>query len=727
MRLRSETAESPRDMIVRSFRLRADTINEAERSVEAVLCTESPTTVFDMRTWEPVDEVLRMDGWEPVDQVPLFDSHPQLSSNPNVEDDLRGSVRNIQVSGDKQTGKLYFAADKSSLNVWGKVRDKHARDLSIGAIPLEQTEIAPGETKLVGGKSYTAGPRKLFITTKWKVGETSVTPRGADPRAKIRQAPSAPPLLKEPTMNERLRAYLESIGLAKDASEAKANEFLATLRGDQLAEGERLRSPVATPAAITQTTVAAAPVVTSQAPNLDAVRAEAAAAERRRIDGLTDLAGNDVPRELLRSAIDNGWDENRASREFLGAIRTGRPGAVSAGPAIHSRGHETDCTLRSLQIGFMHRLGTRVIDPNASERVRAEQEREAEMGDRYRYLSMIDICREAVRLDRRTASHNPDELVREAVSGASLSAIFTTNVNARLLESYRGITDTTTAGWCREADVANFKTNERFSLGKTGDLEKLPRGGKATHATIDDMVETYKIARYAKQLILDEQDIIDDSYGALQTMPNEMGEASGRLRPALVYAILLLNPLLEDGLPIFHANHNNLVSGGPSALGVDALAAAITAMAKQTLDGVTLNINSKFIIIPQDLRWTTQTMLRAGEIRNTTASTKYPTYNPVQVSETDLMMVRDNRVGVAGVVDPSSNVAVAGSATNWFMSAAAMEAKTIEVGYRVGTGRQPQVRPFILTQGQWGVGWDISMDIGAKALDFRGLYKSVGQ
>jgi hypothetical protein len=50
-------------------------------------------------------------------------------------------------------------------------------------------------------------------------------------------------------------------------------------------------------------------------------------------------------------------------------------------------------------------------------------------------------------------------------------------------------------------------------------------------------------------------------------------------------------------------------------------------------------------------------------------------------------------------------------------------AKTVEVGYRIGTGRAPRIRSSILREGsgQWGMSWDVNLDIGVAGLDFRGL------
>ena len=86
----------------------------------------------------------------------------------------------------------------------------------------------------------------------------------------------------------------------------------------------------------------------------------------------------------------------------------------------------------------------------------------------------------------------------------------------------------------------------------------------------------------------------------------------------------------------------------------------------------------------------------------------------------------DNRLGVAGVTDPSTGEAYAGLATNWFLVCSPNQGPTIEVGYLAGTNRRPQLRRFMLDRGQWGIGFDIDMDIGAKALDYFGVHKSAG-
>ena len=94
-------------------------------------------------------------------------------------------------------------------------------------------------------------------------------------------------------------------------------------------------------------------------------------------------------------------------------------------------------------------------------------------------------------------------MIKAAFSGGTLTSIFTTNVNTMVLVGYMQTGDTT-AGWTRTVDVNDFKTNERPRLTTGPNLEKLPRGGEAKHAKRSDVGESYRIARYSEQWVIDE-------------------------------------------------------------------------------------------------------------------------------------------------------------------------------------------------------------------------------
>lgn len=728
-----------RDMISRTVSVRAETIDVEERSVEAVLASENMATVFDWYRYELIDEILVVRGATLPRQVPMLESHARWGL-----DSVLGSVRNLRVEGEQIVCRLVFAeGDEAAEKAWNKVRQGHITDVSVGYRVEKDgyVDIPPGETRTVNGKAYTAGARTLRISTRWAVREGSLVAIGADEAAKIREDAGldARRTGKETTMNEGLRRYLAGLGLRSDASTAEAWNFFHGLGGEQRRQAEALKdAPPATPAPAPTppppapqrsepATPAPHPTPTNQpaTPDLDAVRQEAAAAERRRIDRIRELAGNDTPAELVTRAINDGWTADRAGAAFLQAMRDSRSPAVPAergvAPAVIVRDHDRDCTREVLAAAMVLRAGRRVIDPSAPDSRRAEQERLANQAERFMGMSMVDHCREALRLDGVAMPISTPDQIRAAVSTASLSYVYSHVVDAVLLDSFMTAGDTT-QGWVREVDVSNFKTNDRIRLGQLSKPKRLPRGSSAEHATVSDLREQYAISRYAEQFVVDEQDIIDDDLNALMQMPEQIGRATAELRPDMVYALLLANANMRDSVALFHAaTHGNLGTTS-TALAASTLEAGIIAMAKQTEDGRNLNLRPQFLIVPQDLRFTAEVLLKSVE--RVIASASGGTYNPLRAE--NIQLVSDNRIGVAGVTDPASGTAYTGTATNWFLAASPVTGQTIEVGYLAGTGRRPRLRSFVLDRGQWGMGWDVNFDLGVKALDWRGLYKATG-
>lgn len=561
-------------------------------------------------------------------------------------------------------------------------------------------------------------------------------------------------------MNERLRNYLRSLGMAADATDAQAWEYFQERRGLERQIANLLNYAETDAAAhttcdlglraigidpTTLKTIVATPVAgndgASHAGDLERAQAEQVlSAERTRIAtirNLASMAGEAVTVEMVDTAIAEGHEVSRASEAFATAVRSRRAQPSHPGsPAIHT---VAGISQETLEGALLHRAG---IDPTQAlwrsrfgtpQRVTGEAaERLAQESWRYRELSMIDIVRHAAAMEGVAGAFTMgrSELLatlshRAAFSTSALVNIFTTSMNSQLLAAYIGTPDSTTGGWIREADVADFKTNERARMEKGGRLRKHPRGSTADHGSYEDLVESYKLARYSQQFVVDEQDLIDDTFGGINAhAPSEMGEAARELRPDLVYSILLGNPAMRDGVTLFHsATHGNTATS--TALTVANLSAKRAVMAIKQENGRNIAVQPRFLIVPEALRDTAIQLTVDGIIVDGTASALQVNTNPNQ--RAGLTVVNDSRIdnGVIDPTDPTDATVHAGSSVTWFLAGAA-SAHTIEVGYLRGTGRMPQMRSFVLSQGQWGIGWDIKMDIGAKALDWLGLAKYVG-
>jgi signal peptide peptidase SppA len=434
-------------------------------------------------------------------------------------------------------------------------------------------------------------------------------------------------------------------------------------------------------------------------------------------------------------AIAKGWTAEQAqTTAALEHLRAQR----ASGPTLISRGHDQDCSLEALQGAVLLRSNCRLDNPlfqrpeaigmGIPKWLRAglntdQRQRAMETSHRFADMSLVDLCREALRVGGQDVPGNRGDMIRAAFSGGTLTSIFTTNVNTIILSKYLESPDTT-AGWTQATDVADFKKNERPRMSKASGLAKLPRGGNADHLSRADAGESYNIARYAKQFVVDEQDIIDDAFNALNDTPNEMGMAASRLRPDLVYSILLANATLATtGVALFSASNpaSNLKTA--SALASPTLKAAISEMRLFQENGVNLGLEPTHFVGPPTLGFTARELMNSTNIviaRGGTTDTSLERGN-ANVLQSLLQVVTDPRLE-NGVTDPSSGTAYGGSSTTWFIACGT--AHTIEVGYLRGTGRAPQVRSFILTQGQWGLGWDVNLDIGAKAMDWRGMVQN---
>ena len=330
-----------------------------------------------------------------------------------------------------------------------------------------------------------------------------------------------------------------------------------------------------------------------------------------------------------------------------------------------------------------------------------------ERGDQYERLSLPDLCGQFLREEGLPQECNAKETVRTAVSTATAANVFSAVANASLVAGFRLAPDSSD-GWTSSAEATNFKNIDRVT-GQVGGLSKHPRGGDSRHVDFEAGKESYRIARYTGTFVVDEQDLIDDRMEALTRTPREMGASARELRADLVCSILLANkPLDTDSIDLFHADHNNLDTGGGSALSATSLGTGVARIAAQRVFARALNLGARYLIVPANLHVAARALLRTLD----------------RADRDNLILRSDDRLGVAGVVDPVDGTQYAGTTTNWWLSTSMQ--RTIEVSTLRDTGALPQLREYLLTQGQYGIGWDVKYDIAAKSIDFRGLYQSAG-
>ncbi len=391
------------------------------------------------------------------------------------------------------------------------------------------------------------------------------------------------------------------------------------------------------------------------------------------------------------------------ARDALAGAMLIKAGFQIDSPSIHKNRHYKAELQAAAGGDGAHFLGLDVND--------AMRDRVMNAAASYRGMSLPDLCREVCRLENLPigVGYNYPKQIQAAMSTHTLAWIFSTNFAAQLLMGWDGEKDTT-SGWCAENnDIANFLEQERARMLGATRLTRHKKGGAADHVdTMDDQVERYRLARYSRQFVVDEIDILNDRFGALkQTPPKELGEAAKRLRPDLVYGILKRNPNMEDGNPLFSVANANLYYS--QTLADATLQRAITKFGLTSEQGVPLNLIPDTFIGPKTLDFTIDKL--------TGSTVRYAqTEGDKNVLKGRLPnLVADARLDNSHI-DPSDETTVAGSLTDYYLADSTRP--PIEVGTLRGNSPIPGVTTWKKAgeEGQWVWGCAVKHDIAAKAI-----------
>lgn len=595
--------------------------------------------------------------------------------------------------------------------------------------------VKAGETITANGQTH-QGP--LVFATNAKLGEISFVPRGGDQFAAAHIAAAAADSERVTTMKPELIAFITAAGFSHEGLNEENIAAWQKKFDDDAAEKEEATLTAAASAIATVTAAGGDGSTLGGGGADDIILAQrtALAEENQRVADITAACAEfDNPSykvqgktvTVLASAISEGWDvartrqtaeleDMRSKRVAPGGIvhvnaARGSQDALAAAMMLRS-GIQLDATVLAHASGQMLGLPDwcrQDINNEARQQV-------MEAGHGIFERSMYDIAKQCALIDGKTVGGSRTAVIQAAMSGSSLSFAWNTNVAASVLQGFEKKKDTTKE-WTTTGSAMDFKSMDKGRLLEMGDLSKHGRGGEAEHTDRSDKLESFKIDRFSRQFSVDEMDIIDDRFSLLSKTPGDFGVAAGRLRPNLVYAILLANAAMQDGTTLFHADRSNLRTG--KSLTRANLAAALTAFETQSENGVELDIEATHLIAPRALKDTALQILNSSEVRGTGEINGTTNVSQNSVSNTVFDSRLDN-----GVVDPDSGTTYAGSTTDWYL--ASTEGETIEVAYLEGAGEAPAVGSWNSNgeNGKWEMGWSIKLDIGAKALESLPLQKN---
>jgi len=386
--------------------------------------------------------------------------------------------------------------------------------------------------------------------------------------------------------------------------------------------------------------------------------------------------------------IDSGISVEEARKIVLDKLATERRGI-----RVHIVQDEADKFRAAATDALVMRAGANVEKP-------------AEGASELRGMSLFDLAREACERNNISIRGLDKMAIAErAIFGTSdFPEILANTANKTMMIAYNEV-PTTYQQWVRITDAPDFKEMSRVQLSEAPDLDEVGENQEYTHTEFSEAAEKYRVLSYGKMFSISRQAIINDDLGALTRIPSLFGAAAARKVNQLVYNILLTNPKMADGVALFHANHKNLASTA-AALSIESLGAARAAMRTQKGIGnaATLNISPVFLIVPAALETVAEQLI--GSVVDPTKSNATP--NP---------FANKLQIVVDALLDASPKA--------WYLAASPSQIDTIEVAFLNGVRT-----PVLESRPGWnvdGVEYKVRIDAGAKAIDYRGLYKNAGQ
>lgn len=675
--------EASLPMMARAAEVLPASVNAEARTIDVVWTTGA--TVRRAR-WEGWDERIEYDEELIVTEnavrldrmnagAPFLDSHSSWSLSSVLGSVVPGSVR---IEGGKGYATVQLTSAEDAKDAVTRILEKSVRFVSVGYV-VHRFDITKKD-----------GERELWRATDWEPHEISAVAMPADAGAHVRSADQADEAARHPCVLIRQ----DDTAAAATDKRGKSMSKDTQPGGDQTT---RTNEALETPAPV-QTTPAAGAAGADSQRAAEAARSE----ERARVRDITALCErHGIAATVRTKLIDDGVEIEAARATILDEIAKRNPtaGAGETVPAA-ARGNGDAGLQRAMTEAILHRANPGVHAMTDAAR--------PFVGRRLMELARVALERGGVNTDGMA----PMELAAAALSqragvGYHATGDFPNVLAAVINKTLRAAYDSTPrtfTGWARRATIPDFKSVNRVQLGGAPDLKVVREGQEFTYGTMGEAKEVYALSTYGRIIAFTRQMLINDDLSAFDRIPAAFGASAADLESDIVYAILSGNPTMGDGTALFHANHGNL-----AGTGTDVTEAGLTAMyrafaGQKGLEGRPIAVQPRFLIVPP------------GQ-RSVSARKQVASVTPSQTSEVNpyagrLEVVEEPRLIPASGNDP------------WFAAADPSRIDTIEYGYLEGqTGIYTETRMGFEVD---GVEVKARHDFGAKAIDWRGLYKNSG-
>ena len=444
--------------------------------------------------------------------------------------------------------------------------------------------------------------------------------------------------------------------------------------------------------------VAQAAAPAAEIPSIAAQMRAEAAAESARIGAIRKACAGQHA-EIEAKAIADGWDATKAELEVL---RASRP--TIGAPAAHVRANDASPEVIEAALCKTGRLPG--LEEHFDEKILDAADRRFGRG-----LGLQELLLEAAWANGHTGRSIKGDtrgVLQAAFSNLTLPGIFSNVANKFLLAGFTAVEGT----WreiSSSRSVSDFKQVTSYRLNGAFAYDEIGPAGELKAGDVSEESFTNQVKTYGKMFSVTRQDIINDDLGALSALPTRIGRGAALKLNQVFWAAFLANS------SFYTTARKNYASGATTAFGIDSLTAAEQLFLDQVdTDGQPLAISPAVLLVPTALNAKAAQLMNATELRDTTASTKYPTANP-----------HAGKFRTLYSAYLSNSTLTGNSSTAWYLLANPADLPVIEMAFLNGK-EVPTVETAEADFSVLGIQMRGYFDFGVALQDWRGGVKMAG-
>lgn len=654
-----------------------------KRTAEMVFSTGAQVHRFDWFTGTEFIEELSLDPaharFDRVAQgaVPFLRDHGSWGGAGIA--DVMGRVTEAKADGKQGIGKVLFSAREDV--------QPFVRDIEDGILQSVSVGYRVNTFEKVGEKNGVP----ILRAIDWELFEISSVAMPADPAAKFRSAQE-----KDPAQRPRLfKCEVRGMNEGEENNPGKSVATVRALPQDQTT-GENKMTEEEMKAAEEKKRAADA-----EAKRLADAKAEGAKQERERCEEI---------RRMVRAAkLEDSFAEklikedvtlDQARSQVIDTLAKADQSQPTRGVRVEAGDlDETHTRREAMKEAILHRGNPDLY--KATER-----------GREWSGMTLLEMARESLRRSgTKVNGLSRLEIAQRAMHTTSDFTEITADIINKSLRDAFVAAPQTFMPFTRRVQNPDFKQISRTQLGLGSALEEVGEGGEITYGTMGEAAEKYSIKEYAKGFSISRKTLINDDLNAFVRLPASMGVKARSLESDVVWGIIRANANMADGNALFSAAHGNLTTGPGTVIAVASLGVARAALrAQKEMDGEPLNLPARWLAVPVGLETVAEQYISLVQPED---SAKVNPFAPG--GRTPLQIIVEPRLG-AGYSG--------GSDISWFVASDLSMVDMIELATLSGT-----TEPEVISEEGFdvlGMKFRVVHSVGAKAIDWRGLYKNVG-